>query len=374
MSEAVLDRLEPIPDLAEDPVWTLQDVIGAERAAQVEAAGAVRFHAVGDTGGGKYPIDRHTHELHFGDVDSRVVDAQELVARAMNGDLNPSTPGWSPAFFFHLGDVVYFDNTPAGYHEQFYVPYQDYGGKIIAIPGNHDGEVLLGHQASTCLEFMRNFCPPVAMQATATPTVIREMAAQPSVYWWLQTRFVDVIGLYSNCGEGPGAIRGAIPGEHQFTWFKSALSRIATSRAGGHRKSLVVATHHPPITAKLFDPSDVGHSPSDQMSADLDAAFGDSGVWPDAVLSAHVHNYQRFSRAVAGVAHPIPYVVAGGGGRIPQRIAADPGDTIDGVTFMSKHSGHGYLLVTAAVDQLRIAYHPVPDSPDDRDEVVVPLS
>src|SRR6185436_3503200 len=112
----------------------------------------------GDSGGGEFPLDKRGRS-HFGRLNPSVVDAQVAVARAINRDLDPSKPGESPAFLFHLGDVIYFDNTPVGYHEQFYVPYEEYVGKIIAIPGNHDGEVLLGNQSATCIAFMRNFCP-----------------------------------------------------------------------------------------------------------------------------------------------------------------------------------------------------------------------
>ena len=93
---------------------------------------------------------------------------QEYVADAMAADFDIAHPERSPAFFFHLGDVNYFDNTDKGYQEQFYVPYKRYPGKIIAIPGNHDGEIYkydgssVG-QKTTCAAFIRNF-----VQATAS--------------------------------------------------------------------------------------------------------------------------------------------------------------------------------------------------------------
>jgi hypothetical protein len=374
MREHVRDRLEPIPELSDNPVWTLADVIGSQRAAQIEATGALRIHLVGDTGGGEYPLDRRG-QPHFGQIDPGVVDAQVAVARAMNADLDPSRPGDSPAFFCHLGDVNYFNNTGVGYHEQFYVPYQEYGGKIIAIPGNHDGEVILGNQASTCIEFMRNFCPPHPTIPPAANPVVREMSAQPGVYWWLQMPFLDLIGLYSNVAEGPGSIRGAISGEHQYDWFRSALSRIAQSRQGGERKALIVATHHPPITAKLFDASDQGHSPSDEMGEDLDGAFNEAGVWPEALISGHVHAFERFTRTVPmpnGENKEVAYVIAGTGGRSPQRVLAGTGQQLNDIRFDRSQAGHGYLLVTAAPDAVQIEYRPV-DDPAGRDRVVLPV-
>jgi hypothetical protein len=44
----------------------------------------------------------------------------------------------------------------------------------------------------------------------------------------------------------------------------------------------------------------------------VDAAFDQAGRWPDAVLTAHVHNYQRFTRVNNG--REIPYIVSGAGG------------------------------------------------------------
>jgi Calcineurin-like phosphoesterase len=43
-----------------------------------------------------------------------------------------------PAFFYHLGDVVYYDGEHASYYQQFYDTYLHYPAPIFAIPGNHD--------------------------------------------------------------------------------------------------------------------------------------------------------------------------------------------------------------------------------------------
>ncbi|WP_148595011.1 hypothetical protein [Aquisphaera giovannonii] len=181
--------------------------------------------------------------------------------------------------------------------------------------------MLLGHQASTCLEFMKNFCPPHATIPPAASPVVRQMSAQPGVYWWLKAPFLDLVGLYSNCGEGPGVLRGKVPGDHRYDWFKGkVLPEIAAGRNRGPRKALVVAIHRPAITERLFDPRDEGHAPSDQMGADLGEAFRAAGAWPDALLAGHVHNYQRFTRTVGSGpdSRAIPYIIAGGGGRVPQ--------------------------------------------------------
>jgi 3',5'-cyclic AMP phosphodiesterase CpdA len=76
---------------------------------------------------------------------------------------------------------------------------------------------------------------------------------------------------------------------------------------------LIVAMHHPPYSGGG------GHSGSSTMLADLDAAFNEAKIGPDAVLSGHAHVYQRFTRTtqVAGNPMEVPYVVAGIGGHGP---------------------------------------------------------
>src|SRR5205823_5664695 len=114
MLDFIEDHLESIPPVRGDSKLTLQDIVGADGASEIEAAGSLIFHSVGDTGKGS-----HTQ--------------QEAVANAMASDYSPTTnPSRSPAFLFHLGDVNYYNNTPIGYYQQFYNPYKHYPGKIIA--------------------------------------------------------------------------------------------------------------------------------------------------------------------------------------------------------------------------------------------------
>jgi hypothetical protein len=185
-----------------------------------------------------------------------------------------------------------------------------------------------------------------------------------------------LIGLYSNVAEGPGFIRGHIPGEHQYEWFRRALSQIAEERKDGKRKALIVAMHHPPITAKLFDPTDPGHSPSEEMGRHLDEAFSGAGIWPEAVLSGHDHNFQRFTRTVQvnGANKDVCYVVAGTGGRSPQPVLKGEGQVLGHIRFDHSYSGHGYLLVTAAKEAVRIEFRPVGPDPNGEDRVVLPLT
>ncbi|MFL6531638.1 MAG: hypothetical protein ACJ8KX_14320, partial [Chthoniobacterales bacterium] len=105
MLDHIEDHLEPIPRVRGDALIALADIIGADAAAAIESGGKLSFQAVGDTGKG-------THT------------AQETVAEAMTRDYDVHDPAGSPAFFFHLGDVNYFNNTELGYYEQFYTPYK----------------------------------------------------------------------------------------------------------------------------------------------------------------------------------------------------------------------------------------------------------
>src|SRR5271157_6466398 len=78
------------------------------------------FHMAGDTGGIKNAAN------------------QFLVADKMTEDFSHPDADARPAFFYHLGDVVYYFGQDKYYYDQFYDPYRDYPAPIFAIPGNHD--------------------------------------------------------------------------------------------------------------------------------------------------------------------------------------------------------------------------------------------
>jgi hypothetical protein len=125
------------------------------------------------------------------------------------------------------------------------------------------------------------------------------------------------------------------------------------------------------------------------MLKDIDAACAAAGVWPHALLCAHAHNYQRFTRIKDG--RHTPFIVAGDGGhgmaaltkknqptiRVPldQPPLSDGSDT---VVFESyDDQDFGYLRVLVSALQLRVEYHPATDgeaakTPDD--SVTVDLS
>jgi hypothetical protein len=338
MTNFVAGKLLPFPDPLRDPTMVLADIIGAKGVAEIEANKAIRFHAVGDTG----------HENG---------QMQELVAEAMTQDYDTGQPGKSPAFFLHLGDVIYYDNTDKGYQAQFYVPYKKYPGKIIAIPGNHDGEIFKFDgtptgQKTTLSAFFRNFCQPKTGIPPDAGTIFREMISQPGAYWYLDAPFLDIIALYSNIGEGPGFI--SVPtakGIKQTDWLTKTLTAIRKKRDQGTRKALVIAVHHPPFSFG-------GHSSSVDMVKDIDSCCNKAGILPDAVLAAHSHNYQRFTRflTIAGKDIQTPYFVVGSGGRgiigVQNATGARDGDH----SFDSSLVGYGYLTVTATAQQLEFFF------------------
>jgi calcineurin-like phosphoesterase family protein len=321
-------NLEPIPPPTRTPNMTLADIIGTQGSKDIENSGAIRFHAVGDTG--------RSANSPQGDV-----------AQAMQADFDVGKPASSPAFFLHLGDVIYGPNKDQQYRPEFYEPYVHYPGKIIAIAGNHDGEVFPQTDPKTLNAFLANFCAASQNVPPIAGTIYRETMNQPGVYWLLDAPFVQIVGMYSNAAENPGFISGTIPGQAQKTWINKTLQSISAQRKAGARKALVFATHHPPYTAG-------GHSPSTEMLADIDGLCQQAGVMPDMFLSGHAHSYQRYTRELTFNGRPlqIPHIVAGTGGINDQAVPQATGQKTGDHTFVRSMKGYGYLLVEASNSNL----------------------
>ena len=249
----------------------LDAILPADSIGGIKEAKLLVLHMAGDTGGVKSPQPQH------------------LVSTHMEDDLRNSPTRAKPAFFYHLGDVVYFHGEPQGYFDQFYEPYEHYELPILGIPGNHDGE------SEPSLEgFIENFCSPEPQLSPQAGHTTRETMIQPNVYWTLQTPFATMIGLYTNVPEG-----GELA-DDQKDWLRQELAEAPTDRA------LLVAMHHPIFSIDRF------HGPSEYMGGVLDAAIQGANRIPDAVFAGHVHNYQRFTRNYQN--REIPYIVAGAGG------------------------------------------------------------
>jgi hypothetical protein len=182
----------------------LKDVVNRPTYDAIVAAKHLVFHTSGDTGGVKDP------------------HPQEYVAYGMEQDFypNPADPSVNPAFFYQLGDCVYFNGEALQYYSQFYQPYEHYLAPIFAVPGNHDGDALTGDTSLSA--FVRNYCAvaPGTRSSDAGDSA-RTAMNQPNVHWTLVTPFAWIIGLYTNVLRGgSGAPRSA---------------RLATRRAQSRR-------------------------------------------------------------------------------------------------------------------------------------------
>lgn len=303
LDEKQAGQIIPIPPPRRSPpVLDLAEVVGSGYVAEISQSGQLVFHCVGDTGFGA-PWD------------------VELVAQVMAMDLHKPNPADQPAFFFHLGDVIYnhqyhFPESKINMYEpQFYVPYGHYPDKIIAIPGNHDSNPQ--EDPKSIDAFQANFCaqPPPSNEKLGEllQSPNRPPMYQPGVYYRLDTPFAQILALFSNGGEDEGVIRGKVAGDAQWNFLQQQLAEIKADRSKGKRLALIVAMHHPPYSGGG------GHSGSTCMLKDLDLAFQQAQIGPDAVLSGHAHVYERFSRTVqlAGNTMEVPYVVAGMGGHGP---------------------------------------------------------
>jgi 3',5'-cyclic AMP phosphodiesterase CpdA len=285
--------IEQIPTLRKNPpVMSLSDVLPA--GALDAYTERLTFHCVGDTGGIKTPAP------------------QFLVADKMVEDFADPDPSARPAFFFHLGDVVYYFGQAQYYYDQFYDPYRDYPAPIFAIPGNHDAVVYKAEIAKSLDAFQKQFCAASPVHTAEAAGVSRTAMTQPGVYFTLNAPFVKIIGLYSNTSEGTtqGVIADKIVGQDQKNFLISQLQQAATDRKNGFQGAVIVAVHHPPFTGS------VQHTPSPAMLNDIDDACTKAGVTPDAIFSGHAHLYERYTRylTVNGVLRQIPHVVAGTGG------------------------------------------------------------
>jgi predicted phosphodiesterase len=296
------------------------------------------FHSVGDTGGVNTPT------------------YIEAVTRFMECDFTFTEPPDRPSLFYHLGDVVYYDGEGANYWPEFYEPYLNYAAPIVAIPGNHDGDVNPSTGEFSLQAFVRNFCSQSSVISPDNLEAPRRTMTQPNVFWTLNTPLVTIIGLYSNCPEG-----GQIS-DTQRSWF------IAELKAAASELPVILSVHHPIYSA--YGP----HPGSTRLKTFLENCCESAGRSPDVVLTGHVHNYQRFS-APLGEKQDVPFIVAGAGGynqrlhtlgkvfhdaqqknKLPLQIE---GEDVSLENFNDQE--HGYLRVIVTKKSIQLDYVAVPD-------------
>ncbi len=338
-----------------EPILTLAEVYGSEGALKSQAiqdSGQIVFHSVGDTGSVVGPA------------------TQSLVADKMLTDFTEANPADIPSFFFHLGDLVYYFGEATYYYDQFFEPYRDYPGPILAIAGNHDGVVYSRDPQPTLDSFLRNFCSSAGpVQSPDAGGLFRTTMIQPGVYFTLEAPFLRILALYSNVLEDPGVISDEngsnnVLDERQVTFLTAALARVKSDNFAG---AVIIAVHHPPFTGG----SEHGGSPI--MLQDIDRACQTAGVWPHAVFSGHSHNYQRFTRKINDL--QIPFLVAGCGGHSPlssmRTTYRTPYKIDDTLTLESyDDTDYGYLRVIVTSEVMRVEFHPQGDggvtkTPDD---------
>jgi hypothetical protein len=325
-------KFQPLPDPLGLPPYhyDIQSAV-SDIQKQADQLGKIVLHVAGDTGGVKNP------------------DYQAAVAAAMKGDLN-RTDGTAPMFFYHLGDVVYFNGQLTEYYDQFYEPYNHYNVPILGIPGNHDGDPINAQQVSLdgWVDYFMTPEPRINPEAHDAP---RATMCLPNVYFTVSCPFATIVGMYTNVPE-----HGSIDSVQQ-QWLTNEFASAPEDKA------LILALHHPIYS---FDDH---HSGSPRMADAVQHAINDSRRVPNIVFAAHVHNYQRIEKEIDG--NSIPFIVAGNGGyyhlhgmNIDQskggKHAGKKGkhdgsvtDTDTGAHLIaSNHNNHGYMTLTITPDEI----------------------
>lgn len=311
-------RFERLPTPLGQPPYhfDLETVVPgiAEEAAKL---GKLVFHCVGDTGGIKDPT------------------YQADVASAMKGDLLLPVAA-RPQFFYHLGDVVYYNGQISEYYGQFYEPYDHYTAPILGIPGNHDGDPIDSTQVSLD-GWVRYFMSPTVQVLPESQDAPRVTLSLPNPYFTLNCPFVTIVGMYTNVPEG-----GSVDSIQQ-QWLTNEFANAPEDKA------LILALHHPIYS---FDDH---HSGSAAMADVVQHAINDTRRVPNIVLTAHVHNYQRFEQEIIPGTRT-PFIVAGNGGYYHLHgmnvAAGEKDDTTGAKLLFEDHDHHGYMTLTVDAEHI----------------------
>ncbi|TDS17624.1 calcineurin-like phosphoesterase family protein [Sphingobacterium paludis] len=315
----------------------------------------ISFHMLGDTGSPRYS------------------SFQAVVAHILNGQSNREVHAENtPAFLYHLGDIVYNHGEASAYPKQFLEPYERYEAPIFAIAGNHDGDINPESEQpyESLAAFMDVFCDTERRLIAFGNGSVRESMIQPHVYWTLETPTARFIGLYPNTPK-----HGVIDAE-QRAWFIDELKHARNYR---DEQAIIVCIHHAPFSA------DTNHGSSVKMIDFLESAFKEADTRPDIVFSGHVHNYQRFSRTYND-GQTVPFIVAGAGGYVDLHRVATTDDqfvediqvkegTISLTSFCEDRYGFLKVSVERSADGLLIhgEYYILPEAVKDLQSVAPSL-
>jgi hypothetical protein len=294
--------------------YSLARFLTSEDIDAINHAGVMVLHSVGDTG------------------DFRG-QKKDFVAGMMTEDATSLPAQRKPAFFYHLGDVIYFAGDIDDYGNNFYETYENYPAFIVAIPGNHDCQPddpqdgPVDPNKVPMDGWVQNFMAKDPSNLGSQKTgAARTQMDLPNVYWTFNTPLATFIGLFSNVGETQGEFH-----QDQIDWFKAELAAADPDLA------LVVTVHHPPYSG------DTQHTGSSVVYNMLFSAFAATNRYPHLILSGHVHNYQRFTKTVAqdNASFDVTCAVIGNGGytklgrlqKIDGAYPAAPYEVEDGLTL-----------------------------------------
>ncbi len=368
----------------DDELFTLEQAYGSNHGPlvidKIKAAKKVIFHALGNSGAAD--VRKYRDELRVSD--------QVTVDCAQSDENN------RPSFLFHLGDVVYNFGEARYYYDQFYDAFRNYPAPIFAIPGNHDSFVVPGTAEADrpLMTFQRNFCSLHPVITPEAASLHRTAMTQPGVYFALDAPYVRIIALFSNALEDPGAIsnrdsRWPTLDDTQLNFLRAQLKLIKKGRdAKTFKSAVLLAVHHPPYSYAPKKDDDKGtggnHSSSSAMLSQIDEICLAEKVYPHAFLSAHAHNYQRYTRTIEfeGNEIDVPFVVCGDGGHNVNALVRSskgqraeephPGSRVDYLEsphakikakelWLEKYddTNYGYLRIHVDESELAIGFHQV---------------
>ena len=359
---------------ADDALFTLEQAYGSNHGPlvtkKIQQAKKIVFHAVGDSGAS----DSHKY-----------VNDELRVCDQVTMDSTGADDANRPAFLFHLGDVVYNFGESRYYYDQFYDAFRNYPAPIFAIPGNHDSFIVPGtpDDEKPLTIFQRNFCSPQPVITPEAGSLHRTAMTQPGVYFALDAPYVRIIALFSNALEDPGVIssegkKWSEVGDDQLAFLSAQLNRI---KKENYKGCVLLAVHHPPYSYSPEPKKGKGgnHGSSPAMLKQIDEICLKAGVYPHAVLSAHAHNYQRYSRTFefGGRQIDVPFIVCGDGGhnvnllvrKGPEPYPTSRVDYLESKDaaikakelWLEKYndSQYGYLRVHVDEKELAISFHQV---------------
>ncbi len=228
----------------------------------------------------------------------------------------------SPDFVALLGDLVFRGSSPSEWSrfDRLAAPLRDARIPVVPILGNHEYWLAPG------------------------PALAHFFARFPALAGrhWHEARYglLSVIGLDSNERFLPSAAWA-----EQKSWFAAALAR---ADADPSIRGVIVLVHHPPYTNSTV-------TPDERHVQQAFVPVFEASVKTVAMLSGHVHSYERFSRSGK------TYLVAGGGGGPRARLAAGSrrrhaDDLFDGPAIRDFH----YLVAAVGPDGLTIEMKGMP--------------